>query len=186
MLIMACHYSVVTKSKDSDNIYRKFLKELIEVIFIHDKKQNREYLEKIERIRRIVEDERIQNPFLEYLKRISEIIKKYKLNGDFTWTFERVRDHLHDDGLRKAISRYLTLGDNEEEVELYLALTIAHVISHNNARSIKVPYEAVEEATKALNEYLRRKGYQKVLREKDLEKNEPSELYKKVIIANKH
>jgi len=183
---MVSHHLVVTKNENHNNLYRNFLKDLIEAIFIESNKRNGGYLEKIERIKRIVESGLIKNPFIEYLRKISDIINRYKLNGDFTWTFERVRDHLHDDGLRKAISRYLTSRDNEEEVELYLALTIAHVISHNNARSIKVPYEAVEEATKALNEYLRRKGYQKVLREKDLERNEPSELYKKVIIANKH
>jgi len=183
---MIHNYLVVTKSKNSDNIYRKFLKELIEVIFTDGNKQNREYLEKIERVRKIVEDRRIQNPFLEYLKEISNIIKKYKLNGDFTWTFERVRDHQHDKGLMESVKKYLKSQENEEEVELYLALTIAHVISHNNARSIKVPEEAVEEATEALNRYLRRKGYQKVLREKDLEKNEPSELYRKVVIANRY
>ena len=120
------------------------------------------------------------NTFLRYLSDIDGLMKRYKLKSDFTSLIPRIRDHLrHDKELSTVLKSYLKNYSKIEEVELYLALTFAHVISHNNARSVKLPLNTVKEVADILNNYLHTKGF-KNLRAKQLQKYEPTQLVVRV------
>jgi len=160
---------VLLRKGERADEYREFMKKLVESIFDDRKlyKLEKDLLEYVEKK---------SNPFTQYLCELNKIIKKYKINSNFTHLFPRVREHLWDEGLSEALSTYRKTGKNLEEAEIYLALTLAHVISHNNARSVKLSEEAVEETAEAVNNYLKSKGLVS-LKIKQLENNEPSEIF---------
>jgi len=154
--------------------YEEFMHELVEGIFDDGKllEYGRELLSYVEKT---------NNEFTSYLKDVNNIIRKYKLNSDFRSLIARTRDHLlHDRELRKVLEIHRRDQKNTEETEIYLALTFAHIISHNNASSVKLPEKAVEETVEAVNNYLKSKGLAS-LKIKHLENNEPSEIFKIVM-----
>jgi len=153
--------------------YREFLEKFVEGIF--EGKKLVEYKEDL-----LSYVEKTENNFTSYLRDVNKIIEKYKLNSNFLHYIPRIRDHMHDETLRKILTSYRKGKESEENVELILALTLAHAISHYEARSVKLNEDAAEEATEALNRYLEKIGVKKKVGLHHLQTKEPGDLFEMV------
>lgn len=156
--------------------YKNFMHRLIESIFddrIADKlqKELQDYIEN---------KNNSKNLFVNFLHRITQIIRKYKLNSNITYLIPRIRDHLyHQKGLSESLRNCLKSGKEDylKKAELYLAITMAHILSHNSSRSIKLPDKVKREACRELNTYLREIGIRKDVKLRKLERYEPDKLF---------
>jgi len=104
-----------------------------------------------------VEGETTTN-FSRYLAKFIQTAEEYK-PGIFSGVILRCHDHLSEENVRKEIYK---MKENPEE-ELYraeLMCLFGHIVSHGNARGIKISSEkARKNLLNLVNEYLKSEGY---------------------------